>query len=398
MTTREIPRIISVDDHVVEPAHLFSTWLPAKHRAAGPRCETRRLRVDFEGGASYVTRFTEDGTPGDVWFYEDLVVPLRRNIAAAGFPREEMTLAPITYDTMRRGCWDPAARLVDMDTNWVEASLCFPTFPRFCGQTFAEAKDKDLALACVRAYNDWMVDEWCGDSRGRLIPLTIVPLWDVMAAAAEVQRNAARGVRAVCFSECPAKLGLPSIHSGYWDPFFAVCEATDTVVNMHIGSSSTTTNTSADAPAAVQITLSFNYSLISLSDYLFSGVFVRFPNLKVAYSEGQMGWIPFVLQRADDVWREHRGWNGVADALPEPPSTYFFRNVYACFFRDDIGVAMIERVGPDNITFETDYPHTDTTWPHTKQVATDMLAGVSDDIVYKLLRGNAIRMLGLTLL
>ena len=166
---------------------------------------------------------------------------------------------------------------------------------------------------------------------------------------------------------------------------------------MHIGSSSSTTSTSVDAPAAVQITLSFNYSLISLSDYLFSGVFVKFPNLKVAYSEGQMGWIPFVLQRADDVWQEHRGWNGVADSIPEPPSTYFFRNVFACFFRDDVGVEMIERVGPDNITFETDYPHTDTTWPHTKQVATDMLKNVPEDIIYKLLRGNAIRMLGLPL-
>ena len=397
MSTFEIPKIISVDDHVVEPEHLFRTWLPAKHREAGPRCETKRLEVGFEGGASYTTRFTDTGTPGDVWFYEDLVVPLRRNIAAAGFPREAMTLQPITYDTMRKGCWDPAARLADMDANWVEASLCFPTFPRFCGQTFAEAKDKEVALACVRAYNDWMVEEWCGDSGGRLIPLTIVPLWDVELAAAEVLRNAARGVRAVCFSECPAKLGLPSIHSAYWDPFFAACEATDTVVNMHIGSSSSTTSTSVDAPAAVQITLSFNYSLISLSDYLFSGVFVKFPNLKVAYSEGQMGWIPFVLQRADDVWQEHRGWNGVADSIPEPPSTYFFRNVFACFFRDDVGVEMIERVGPDNITFETDYPHTDTTWPHTKQVATDMLKNVPEDIVYKLLRGNAIRMLGLPL-
>ncbi len=397
MSTYEIPKIISVDDHVVEPEHLFRTWLPAKYREAGPRCETKRLSVSFEGGATYTTRFSDDGDPGDVWYYEDLVVPLRRNIAAAGFPREQMTLQPITYDTMRRGCWDPKARLVDMDANWVEASLCFPTFPRFCGQTFAEAKDKDLALACVRAYNDWMVEEWCGDSGGRLIPLTIVPLWDVELAAAEVMRNATRGVRAVCFSECPAKLGLPSIHSGYWDPFFAACEATGTVVNMHIGSSSSTTSTSTDAPAAVQITLSFNYSLISLSDYLFSGVFVKFPKLIVAYSEGQMGWIPFVLQRADDVWREHRGWNGVADLLPEPPSSYFFRNVFACFFRDDVGVEMIERVGPDNITFETDYPHTDTTWPDTKQVATDMLKNVREDIVYKLLRGNAIRMLGLPL-
>ena len=117
-----------------------------------------------------------------------------------------------------------------MDTNWTQASLCFPNFPRFCGQTFLEASDRELALLCVRAYNDWMVEEWCGASDGRLVPLCLVPLWDPQLAAAEVERNAARGVRAVCFSEIPAYLGLPSIHSGEWDPFFAACEATGTVL------------------------------------------------------------------------------------------------------------------------------------------------------------------------
>ena len=149
-----------------------------------------------------------------------------------------MTMSPITYDEMRPGCYEPKARVEDMEMNWVEASLCFPTFPRFCGQTFLEAKDRELAHACVLAYNDWMVEEWCGDSDGKLIPLIIIPLWDAQLAADEVRRNAARGVHAVCFSEIPPKLGLPSIHSGDWDPFFAACQETNTVVCMHIGSSS----------------------------------------------------------------------------------------------------------------------------------------------------------------
>ena len=150
-----------------------------------------------------------------------------------------------------------------MDVNWVEASLCFPTFPRFCGQTFLEAKDRELALLCVQAYNDWMVEEWCAGTGGRLIPLCIIPLWDAEVAAAEVRRNAARGVHAVCFSEIPHHLGLPSIHTDYWDPFFQACEETDTVVNMHIGSSSQMPATSPDAPAAVQATLSFNNAMAS---------------------------------------------------------------------------------------------------------------------------------------
>src|SRR5262245_6233892 len=173
-----------------------------------------------------------------------------------------------------------------------------------------------------------MVEEWCGDSGGRLIPLTLIPLWDAELAAAEVRRNAARGVRAVCFSEIPPHLGLPSIHTGYWDPFFVACEETETVVCMHIGSSSRMPATSGDAPVAVAATLSFNNAMASLTDFLFSGVLVRFADLTLAYSEGQIGWIPYVLERADTVWLEHRAWGGVRDIVPEPPSTYYYRQVY----------------------------------------------------------------------
>jgi predicted TIM-barrel fold metal-dependent hydrolase len=394
----ELPKIISVDDHVVEPPHVWQQWLPAKYRDRGPRVERRGIgAMRHVGGGSYEQTFDPDGPPADCWIYEDLVYIHKRHVAAVGFDRDEMTLSPITYDEMRPGCYDPKARIADMELNWVEASLSFPTFPRFCGQTFLEAKDRDLAEACVYAYNDWMVEEWCGDSGGRLIPLVIVPLWDVELAAREVRRNAVRGVHAVCFSEIPAHLGLPSVHSGYWDPFFAACEETDTTVCMHIGSSSKMPVTSSDAPPAVAATLSFNNAMASLSDFLFSGVLVRFPRLKLAYSEGQMGWLPYILERADDVWLEHRAWGGVRDRVPEPPSTYFRRNVFACFFRDRHGLRSLDEIGVDNITFETDYPHTDSTWPHTKKVAEEMLAGLPDDVVYKILRGNAIRMLSLDL-
>jgi predicted TIM-barrel fold metal-dependent hydrolase len=229
------------------------------------------------------------------------------------------------------------------------------------------------------------------------VPLCIVPLWDVELAAAEVRRNAERGVRAVTFSEIPTHLGLPSIHSGDWDRLFAACEDTGTVVCMHIGSSSRMPATSADAPAAVAATLSFNNAMGSMSDWLFSGKLVQFPELKLAYSEGQIGWIPYILERADTVWEEHRAWGGVRDIVPEPPSSYYYRQIYGCFFRDHHGVASIAECGEDNITFETDYPHTDSTWPDTKAVATELMKGVPDDVVYKLMRGNAIRMLSLDL-
>jgi predicted TIM-barrel fold metal-dependent hydrolase len=373
--------------------------MPRQFVDRAPRIERRGIGpMVHVGGGTYEISWDPDGPQADCWIFEDLVYVHKRHVAAAGFDRDDMTMSPITYDEMRPGCYEPKARIDDMELNHVETSLCFPTFPRFCGQTFTEATtDRDLGLACVRAYNDWMVEEWCGDSAGRLIPLCLIPLWDADLAAAEVRRNAARGVRAVCFSEIPPHLGLPSIHSGYWDPLFAACAETGTVVCMHIGSSSKMPSTSADAPPAVQATLSFGNAMASMTDFLFSGALARFPELELAYSEGQIGWIPYILERADDVWMEHRAWGGVRDIVPEPPSTYYYRQMYGCFFRDVHGLKSLEEVGVDNITFETDYPHTDSTWPHTKEVAEKMFAELDDESIYKIVRGNAIRMLRLDL-
>jgi predicted TIM-barrel fold metal-dependent hydrolase len=212
-----------------------------------------------------------------------------------------------------------------------------------------------------------------------------------------VYRNAERGVRAVTFSEIPPNLGLPSIHSGYWDPFIAACAETGTVINMHVGSSSKMPVTGPDAPPAVTLTLTFNNAMGSLADWLFSGKLVQFPDVRLAYSEGQIGWLPYVLNRADDVWREHVAWAGVEDIVPEPPSTYYHQSVYGCFFRDQHGIDVLDVIGEDRVTFETDYPHTDSTWPDTKAVAEEMFAALDDDVVYKIVRGNAIRMLGLEL-
>ena len=159
---------------------------------------------------------------------------------------------------------------------------------------------------------------------------------------------------------------------------------------MHIGSSSQMPATSPDAPAAVQATLSFNNSMASLSDFLFSGILPKYPNLKLAYSEGQIGWIPYAGERADDVWRQHSAW-AQGPTLPEAPSHYYREHVVGCFFRDEHGLRSLDEIGVDNVTFETDYPHSDSTWPDTKQIALDMFADLDDETVYKICRGNAIR-------
>jgi predicted TIM-barrel fold metal-dependent hydrolase len=394
------PKIISVDDHIMEPPNVWQDRLPEKYKAIGPRMVRQKVAdMQFVGGVfSYREAGEhEEGTWCDWWLIEDLRYPLTRVMAAAGYSREEVTISPITMEDMREGCWEQTARLADMDVNHVEASLCFPTFPRFCGQTFKEREDKVLADLCVKAYNDWMFDEWCAGTNGRLIPLPIIQLWDANLAAEEVRRNAARGGRAVAFTEIPAFLGLPSIHDpgGFWDPFFRACDETGTVVCMHIGSSSKMPSTSPDAPAAVGSTLTYMNAAMSMTDYLMSGIFERFPNLKLAYSEGQIGWIPYILERADKVWEENRGWGGVADKVLRPPSEYYRDHIYGCFFDDVHGMKNIDVIGVDNVTFETDYPHSDSTWPHSLKVAMDMFRGFDDETVYKIVRGNAIRMLDL---
>ena len=133
--------------------------------------------VEYRGGSLKVKPGSE-GVPVDWWYYEDLKRPLLRVDSAVGVPRDEVTMKGVTYEDMRPGSYEVKPRLDDMDANHIEAALCFPTFPRFCGQTFTEAKDKELGLLCIQAYNDWMVEEWCGDSGGRLIPLCLIPLWD----------------------------------------------------------------------------------------------------------------------------------------------------------------------------------------------------------------------------
>jgi predicted TIM-barrel fold metal-dependent hydrolase len=393
----DLPMIISVDDHVVEPANLWMDRLPAKYKDVGPRIKRAPMgEVTYVGGKLSVIPGSQ-GTDTDWWHYEDLVRPLLRVDSAVGVPRDQVTMSGITYEDMRPGSYEQKPRLEDMDENHIEASLCFPTFPRFCGQTFTEAKDKELALLCVQAYNDWTIEEWCAGSDGRLIPLIIIPLWDAHLAAAEVRRNAERGVRAVCFSEIPAYLGLPSVHDPdrYWDPFFQACDETSTVVNMHIGSSSKMPSTSADAPAAVGSSLTHINAELSMADFLFSGLFERFSNLKVAYSEGQIGWIPYLLHRMDVVWEDNRGWGGVADIVPNPPSSYFPDHVYGCFFDDPNGMKLIDEIGADNITYESDYPHSDSTWPRTAQIAEEQMAGLTDEQRYKVIRGNAIKLFGL---
>jgi predicted TIM-barrel fold metal-dependent hydrolase len=364
----------------MEPPRLWLDRLPAKYADRAPHVVRERVpSVLNPAGEKWA----------DIWYFGNARVENQRGGAAVGFDSTELDSEPMAFDEMRAGCYNVVQRLADMDIDGVEASVCFPnTFVRFCGQRFLEEPDKDLALLCLQSYNDWLVEEWCGLSEGRLLGAGIIPLWDAAAAAVEVRRNALRGLTSVCFSEIPVRLGLPSMYSGYWDPFFEACAETRTVINVHIGSSSAVHTTSEDAPIGIRASNHFSNSAFSLSDWLISAAFVRFPSLKVAFSEGQAGWIPYVLSRLDGLWSKHAPFLGF-DELPELPSSYLPGHVYACVFDDPIGMELLGHIGEDNICWETDYPHNDSTWPNSVPNAQRLTAGLTDKQREKVLRLNA---------
>ena len=311
--------LVSVDDHVVEPPHLFEGRLPAKYVDLAPQ---------------FITR--DDGT--NAWLYEGQEIANVALNAVAGRPKEEYGMEPTSFTELRAGCYDIDQRVKDMDANGVLGSLCFPSFPQFCGQLFARTEDKDVALAMVRAYNDWHIDDWCGTHPGRFIPCSLPAIWDPEVLAAEVRRTAAKGAHAVTFSENPSKLGWPSIHSDHWDPFWQACSDEQVVVCMHIGSSSSLVITSPDAPIDCLITLTPINIVQAATDIIWSGVLSRFPDLRIALSEGGIGWIPYFLERIDYQYRQHHFWTG-QDFGDRLPSEVFSERVLTCFIDDRFGVA-----------------------------------------------------------
>ena len=390
--------MISVDDHVVEPPDVWTSRLPAKYAEDCPHT------------------VEEDGKV--VWVYgarRKALAELGGRLFRPETGKRDLVDFPVQYDELRPGCYEPKARVADLDDAGIAASVCFPSFPRFCGQEFAEAPDRTLSLLCVQAYNDWMIDDWCAAVPGRLVPMIILPLWDAELAVVEVERCAAKGARAVTFSENPAALGLPSVHdrTGYWDPVFEACADAGTPVCTHIGSSSKLPYTSDDAPPLVVATLPSMNAASAMADWLFSGLFVRFPSLKLVLSEGGVGWIPAIIERADYVFERYgprlksgTGFGltgmGAVDAgsfnrgsLDAKPSELFRDHVFGCFIDDVHGANSIEAIGVDQVFAECDYPHGDSSWPKSRALIRSQIAHLDEVDQAKVLAGNARRVFGL---
>lgn len=369
---RDDVQLISVDDHVVEPAHVFTAHIEPKFRDRAPHIVDR------------------DGVEG--WLWEDRFYPLsfQGNAQTRRFREGEAgrgeDLFARRYEDMIPAAYDVHERIRAMDDDGVTAELLFPTFPRFGGTQFLEAQDTELALAMVRAWNDWMIDEWCAAYPDRFIPQTLVPLWDVPAAVAEIERCATKGSRAVLFVENPHPLGLPSFPTGHWRPVFEASAATGLPLSMHIGTSMGLIRPSPETTATVGIALCGINSMSALGDLIFSGAFNGLPDCRVALSEGGAGWVPYVLERLDYTWERSR-LEGLEN--PVPPSEVFAEHVWVCMISDRYAIRNRDLIGVDKIMWEADFPHNDSNWPNSRKVLADACADVPDQDVRRIGEENA---------
>jgi len=361
--------LISVDDHLVEPPHLFEGRMPRRFVDRTPRV-------------------IETSEGNHAWLLDGAVLPQIAINAVAGRPVEEQFLEPTRFEQLRAGMWDIGARIRDMDVDGVYASLNFPSAIGFAGVRLTLLPDAEFVLAVTRAWNDWHLEEWAGSYPERIIPCQVPFLLDATVAAAEIRANAARGFHAVTFPESPQRVGLPSLHSDYWEPFWAACEETGTVVCIHAGSSGIAGVVDPDAPQAVLAPMfAIPQCLATTIDWLYSKVPVRYPELKICLSEGGIGWVAALLDRLDHDLEKQQNLAWWGDLTP---SELLLRNFWFCMLDDPTAMRCErERIGVENIVLEVDYPHADASWPDTQEKWRGQFDGLPAEDVRMMAWANA---------
>jgi predicted TIM-barrel fold metal-dependent hydrolase len=364
--------ILSIDDHTVEPPDLFEHHLPAKYRDRAPR-------------------LVSDKSGKEHWEFEGKEFGISGLNATVSWPKEEWGLNPSALAEMRPATYLIDERIRDMNRNGVLASMCFPSLPGFSGRRFQEAADKDLAAVMLQAYNDWHIDEWCASYPGRFMPLSIGPAWDMDALVAEVKRVAAKGSVAISMPELPHIQGLPTYQSEYWDPFFrAVCDE-GLVMCLHIGMGLDAIDMGPDFAPDNFMVLSTQVTVLAVQDLLWGPAMRKYPDLKIAFSEGGIGWIPFLMDRVDRHYVNQR-WTG-QDFGDKMPSDVFREHALACFIYDPTSLKLFDEIGIDLIAFECDYPHSDSLWPDAPEILLEQCngAGLSDEDIEKISWRNVAR-------
>lgn len=363
-------KLFSVDDHIVEPPGVWVDRVPATYRDRVPHV------VEAEGRQTWVW----DGG-------QELTMGLN---AVAGKPRELWGAEPARFDDMIPGCYDPHERKKDFLSNGIFASISFPTLPGFAGRKFGTFEDKDLALVCVRAWNDFVLDEWCPAAPEMYVPMTIAPVWDADLAAQETARCIGKGSKALCWMEDPANIGYPGYHTEYWDPLFALCQEAGIPVCMHIGGALPVVTLEGKIPM-VEIAAAFTHAARAATNMMVSRIPRKFPDIKLVWSEGGIGWITAAIERADRQWERHQYWTHVADA-DVLPSKVARRNMWFCMIEEPVGLSYRHDFAVDHIVCESDYPHADTTFPGTQNILKALFEGVPDEEVTLMTHRNAERL------
>jgi len=361
--------VIDADAHVYEPPDVWQARVPSRLRDRAPKVLA-----------------TADG---DVWSFDDgaRLRPVGL-MAAAGTSYLGFRPAGLTYATIRRGHFEVEARLADMDADGIHTQLLYPSVCEEGARMFGD--ERGLQLACVRAYNGWLL-EFCARAGGRLVGHAIIPATGVADATAELEWALANGYRAVLISTFPSGSVEPSAAD---DPFWARAEEAGVPVALHIGSFH------ADGPVArrrfepgavlprASISKSGANTVPLVARMIFSGLFERFPRLRALLVEANIGWIPAMLEQTDDMFLRYRWFTGTVATLPTMPSRIFHRNFWATFMVDTVGIELRHRLNVEHLMWSTDYPHTGTDWPNSRVTIARLFRGVARDDVKRMLHTN----------
>jgi len=376
-------RVIDVDTHLTEPADTWTARVPAALRDQVPHI----VRVDGR----------------DLWFAGDQRIGAPGAYSMAGFNGHLPLSSPQTYDDIAPSMYDPKARLAFLDEEGIYAQVLYPNVGGFGNGYFLRLGDREVVAMCVRAYNDFLTD-WCSVDPDRLLAICALPFWDLDLAVSELHRCLDNGHRAVNFCNQPQFYGLPELADRHWDPIWAVAQEAGVPISFHVGGGGMGTLMDDTAGIGVGTNFAKVSSMIFLdnmrciADLIFGGVCHRFPNLDFVSVESGVGWLPGALEAFDWQWRN----NGVAKEHPEyelVPSEYFRRQIYGCFwFEERAAVDAIARY-PDNLLFESDYPHPTCQHPgpatpaqRPRDYATRILGALDQEVAQKVLHTTAARL------
>jgi len=379
-------RVIDVDTHLTEPPDTWTRSFPASLHDKVPHIE----RID--GRDTWMCAGERIGSPG---YY-----------SMAGFDGIMPASIPETFDDIAPAMYDPHARLEFLDREGIDAQVLYPNVGGFGNGYFLRLGDRELVAQCVRAYNDFLT-EWTSADPARLVAITALPFWDLDLALAEIDRCLSLGHRAINFCNQPQDYEMPPLAHSHWDPIWARAQEAGIPVNFHVGGGSMGTMFNDDAGMGWMTNFAKVSSLIFLdnmrciADLIFGGVCHRFPDLKFVSVESGVGWVPGAMETFDWQWRN----GGIRLEHPEYdllPSEYYRRQIFGCFwFEEQVALDAIAKF-PDNILFETDYPHPTCQHPgpqtpaqRPRDYADRVLGQLSDEVADKVLWSNAAALYGI---